>query len=350
MPRILLTLICAVAVFASPALAQDEGECLLPQSDYTVVLSPDVSAVWRVSGGAQVNDVTLKPSNLPATTVTETPVHLTPEADADSIAVIPASRKVEIYGRSADNRWLYAVAPPNPSHVSAGWLAADSVSVIGLAMMLPVISVDNPPQIQPLFQSVYIPSETCTHSEIAGALVQSRGAGFAAVTVNGVDVLIEGTAFVRPTEDALTVNVISGRAIVNHETLVPEGTAAVVYADGRAERVPYDVQVMVSLPRGMALDSDFEAVGVADARAAEAIASAAESMFADAKLLDGAYRLMPSDDACEIEGMPPVIFLTDGETDALDAALDVLSPAAFTIALADDACTAVYHGLWRSYE
>lgn len=337
--------LCLLCVLPVGALAQDDGACLVAQTDMTVTVAPEQTLVWRVSGGAHIYDVTAKLADLSVTTTGDAIVYSAPSAsdEATELAVIPAEQPVDVYGRSEAGDWLYIGAPENVQDAAAGWVSTDVVRADGDISALPVISPDNPARLYPAYQAVRIPAETCVASDIDGALAQAVNDDYVLFVVNGVEIRLIGTAFIRPLDDeTLTVSVIDGRAIAGNAH-IPAGATATIVPETETTLAPYDELTLLLLPLDVRFGSDFGDASVAVPLPADGIEDAVRKTFASHGLLDGYYAVSVIE---FVETTPGTsgsggycfsggadlngLYVTDARANGIDAPLEIISMREFT--------------------
>jgi uncharacterized protein YraI len=157
-------------------------------------------------------------------------VRAEPREDGTLTGALTAGAIVPGTGRLADGSWFRVFLNDG----SSGWVRADLIRVEGELSALPVVTADDPaptslysPMLVFGFESSLDDSQ-CSAQPESGILVQTADdAGEMRLIVNGVDVRLEGTAYLQArAEGGVMVTALEGQVYVTSagfETIVPTG-------------------------------------------------------------------------------------------------------------------------------
>ncbi|RMG84995.1 MAG: hypothetical protein D6712_10240, partial [Chloroflexi bacterium] len=172
-------------------------------------------------------DVTLRnavaPATVHVTTTANARARLVPYVDnnpGNIVTAVPAGVQLNALGRNEAGDWIYvALGQYADNGRSEAWISTLVLQVSGDRMSLPLVTEDfTPPTNTPMrafYLSTGITQSDCNELPPDGILVQTpEGVLNATFTVNGVDITLGSTAFLRTAEDNLEVYMVEGRGIV----------------------------------------------------------------------------------------------------------------------------------------
>lgn len=196
-------------------------------------------------------------------------VRLRPTTNTNNIMTsLVSTQEVVAVGQLEDSSWILIKVEEDArgyGWVSSGFLSSDS-DLSTLAVLSPAEEIYGPMQaIQ--FRSG-IGDSQCSESPDSGILVQTpEGARNVNLHVNGVDITLGSTAYLRADETLLRVDLLSGSAIVTANGVrqaVPAGTYTTIeLTDGIASSSPafpqpYNLDDFVALPLDVVFDEIIE--------------------------------------------------------------------------------------------
>lgn len=172
-----------------------------------------------------------------------------PDTSADVIETLSFEAVIAATGRSADGLWLQVIAPNG----EVGWVVESLVAPLGTLTTLDIVQRTPETIYRPLrgltLQTGMVDAP-CASAAESGLLTQTPEETTLTLTINGIDMIITGTAFIQANDtETVTVNVIEGTAILDNATLRETITAG-NRADMGAEITvtPYNYTSIEPLP------------------------------------------------------------------------------------------------------
>ncbi len=226
----------------------------LPGQNVTFLLFGDVEVTNRVPLSTAPTLQVTTTSNLRART--------SPSDTSPTSAWLTAGTIVTANGRLPDNSWLRLQAALGSG--SLGWVYAPLLEAEGdIATLEPVDVTDSTPRLGAM-QAIYLKTGSgevaCENAPRDGMLIQTpEGAGTVQVQINGVEIELGSTAYVRTTADnAMELSIVEGSArmsVMDETRLVVPGAVVSLPLDDNlnptgslSDPAPYDEAAIQSLP------------------------------------------------------------------------------------------------------
>ncbi|MBK8021014.1 MAG: hypothetical protein IPK19_06170 [Chloroflexi bacterium] len=178
-----------------------------------------------------------------------------PGSSFETLKTLSAGEVVRANACNCTGNWLRTVLQDG----RVGWIPSRQVTVMGDAGSLPVVDRSTP--VYATMQAFTLVTgdqpRACPEVPADGVLVQVPADGEAPLLINGIPIVLSGSAFVQSHPNSeQTITVLSGEAVVTVDQLaahVPAGTRAVIpmsenLASGGIHIEPFDAADVAALP------------------------------------------------------------------------------------------------------